>query len=93
MRAQDTQLGNTANAAKVNEHPSRESQEGKKDAVVTRREFLGLAIATTLVAEGGHSAWAVETIGIHWHGSRRTSSLGPAACQALESERNEGGDP
>jgi hypothetical protein len=63
MRAQDPQLGNTANAAKVNEHPSRESQESGKDAAVTRREFLELAIATTLVAGVGQSSWAGETKG------------------------------
>ena len=37
MCAQDAQLGNTVNAAKVNEHPSREFQESRKDAAVTRR--------------------------------------------------------
>jgi predicted oxidoreductase len=63
MCAQDAQLGNTVNTAKVNENPNREFQESKKDAAVTRREFLELAIATTLVASVGQSSWAGETKG------------------------------
>jgi predicted aldo/keto reductase-like oxidoreductase len=63
MPGQDHKLRHPANAAKVNEHPSRESQESRKDAVVTRREFLELAIATTLVAGVGQSAGAGETKG------------------------------
>jgi hypothetical protein len=41
----------------------RESQEGRKDAAVTRREFLELAIAATVVAGVGQSSWAGETKG------------------------------
>src|SRR5256884_813307 len=63
MRGQDYQLGYAADAAGVAEHPERGHREGRKDAVVTRREFLELAIATTVVAGVGHSSWAVETKG------------------------------
>jgi hypothetical protein len=48
MCAQDAQLGNTVNTAKVNEHPNREFQESRKDAAVTRREFLELAMLVTM---------------------------------------------
>src|SRR2546422_10441804 len=63
MREQDHKLGYSADAAEVAEHPKRGRREGRKDAVVTRREFLELAIATTLVAGVGQSSWAGETKG------------------------------
>ena len=63
MRGQDPKLGNTATAARGDGRPSRKPREGRKDAVVTRREFLDVAIATAFVAGVGHSAWAVETKG------------------------------
>src|SRR5882724_335907 len=63
MRGQDYKLGYSADAAGVDEHPERGHREGRKDAVVTRRGFLELAIATTVVAGVGQSSWAVETKG------------------------------
>jgi predicted aldo/keto reductase-like oxidoreductase len=63
MRGQDHKLGHSATAARVDERPSRKPREGGKDAVVTRREFLDVAIATTFVAGVGHSSWGAETQG------------------------------
>ncbi len=63
MRGQDHKLRYSADAAGVAEHPKRGRREGRKDAAVTRREFLELAIATTLAAGVGHSSWAGEAKG------------------------------
>jgi len=63
MRGQDPKLGKAATAARIDGRPSRKPREGGKDAVVTRREFLDVAIATTIVAGVSHSSWAVETKG------------------------------
>src|SRR2546426_2481038 len=63
MRGQDPKLGHAVTAARGDGRPRRKPREGGKDAVVTRREFLDVAIATTFVAGVGHSSWAVETKG------------------------------
>src|SRR5919204_6185287 len=63
MRGQDHKLGYSADAAGGNERPKRGRREGRKGAVVTQREFLELAIATTVAAGVGPSAWAGETKG------------------------------
>lgn len=46
MCGRDHKLGHSANEVTY-ECPSRELRKGKKDALVTRREFLEPAIATT----------------------------------------------
>src|SRR6266581_5352320 len=63
MRGQDPKLGHAVTAARGDGRPRRKPREGRKVAVVTRREFLDVALATTFVAGVGHSAWAVETKG------------------------------
>ena len=63
MRGQDPKLRHAATAARGDGRPSRKPREGGQDAVVTRREFLDVAIATAFVAGVGHSSWAVETKG------------------------------
>ena len=63
MRGQDPKLGHAVTAARGDGRPRRKPREGGKDAVVTRREFLDVAIATAFAAGVGHSSWAVETKG------------------------------
>src|SRR5712692_7503498 len=63
MRGQDPKLGHAATAARGDGRPSRKPREGRQEAVVTRRECLDVALATTFVAGVGHSSWAVETKG------------------------------
>jgi hypothetical protein len=53
----------SADGTGVDEHPMRRRREGRKDAVVTRREFLELAIATTMVMEQ-ETMWRSSQCGV-----------------------------
>jgi len=60
----DRKPGHSANAVRVHECPTRQLRKGKKDALVTRREFLELTIATSRLLN--------NPLGVLRHGSGRT---------------------
>jgi predicted aldo/keto reductase-like oxidoreductase len=63
MCGHDRKLGNSGTEARLDAHTRRAHSEGGHDAAVTRREFLGSAIATACITGGSHYAWAVEPPG------------------------------